>query len=76
VGDGVGAPNRIELVQMRGDVKLGSVDGDDGRAITLFDAPLGLRRDDAPRPDALLLIVAAGAARPLALLASLVASPA
>jgi hypothetical protein len=28
VGDGVGAPNRIELVQKRGDVELGGVDGD------------------------------------------------
>jgi hypothetical protein len=43
VGDGVGAPNRIELVQKRGDVKLGGVDGEmpSRRAITLFDAPLG-----------------------------------
>ena len=28
MGDGVGPPNRIELVQKRGDVELGGVNGD------------------------------------------------
>ena len=47
VGDGVGAPNRIELVQKRRDVELGGMDGDaEPQGDHLVRRPLGQQRQN------------------------------